>query len=354
VRPHAEAELETLYRRYRADVYRYALSASRDENEADEVTQAAFLSAYRALARGGRPRQPRAWLLAIAENVRRRRLRRPRESPLPDSYEAPVSEPDVTGAELMEAIEALPEPQRRALLLRELGGRSYDEIAGELETSVGAVQMLLFRARRELRERLKRVAAFPAPFWVEGGAGSAGPALRAAAVALGAVTLALGSGGAAPPAPAIAARPDGRLVAPLVPTLPTATRQTQQLLVGAPAAAQAARTPVQAPAQKTPAAQAEAAAAPAPGSAAAVLAEAPATSPPVSVELPLALPAAPAAPAAPDLPVVPAVPVPTVPSVPAVPAVPEEEAPLELPALPELPPLPEAPALPEPGGAQLP
>jgi RNA polymerase sigma factor (sigma-70 family) len=344
VRPHAEAELEALYRRYRGDVYRYALSASRDENEADEVTQAAFLSAYGALVRGGRPRQPRAWLLTIAENVRRRRLRRPRESPLPESYEAPVPEPDVTTAELVAAIGALPDAQRRALVLRELGGRSYDEIAGELETSVGAVQMLLFRARRQLRERLKRVASFPAPVWLDGGAGSAVPALRAAAIALGAVTLALGSGGAAPPAPPVAAAQDGRLVAPLVPTVPTATRQTQQ--VPFEAAAQAVgRTPVDAPAGKTPAVPAEPSAAPTPVSTAVAPATAPVTLPPASVEPPLAIPEVPEVPEVPDV-----LEVPEVPEVPVVPV----EAPLELPALPELPPLPEAPTPPELGGAQLP
>ncbi len=58
-------------------------------------------------------------------------------------------------AELREALAALPESQRSALLLREWRGLSYREIAAELCTTESAVETLIFRARRSLTERLK-------------------------------------------------------------------------------------------------------------------------------------------------------------------------------------------------------
>ena len=85
-RADAERSFEQLYRGHRNDVYRAALRALGNSEDAEDVTQAAFVDAYRAVLRGTRPQAPRAWLLTIAENVRRRRfrtsLRRPREEPL--------------------------------------------------------------------------------------------------------------------------------------------------------------------------------------------------------------------------------------------------------------------------------
>ncbi|MGH3052942.1 MAG: RNA polymerase sigma factor, partial [Gaiellaceae bacterium] len=58
----ADRSFEHLYRRHRRDVYGFALRAVRDPDEAEDVTQAAFLNAYRALHRGDHPQKPRAWL----------------------------------------------------------------------------------------------------------------------------------------------------------------------------------------------------------------------------------------------------------------------------------------------------
>jgi DNA-directed RNA polymerase specialized sigma24 family protein len=89
-------DFEGLYRTHRNEVYRAALRKVGDHHEAEDVTQAAFLDAYKAVLRGSKPDLPRAWLLAIAENVRRRRfrtsLRRPREEPLRDES-LPSAEP---------------------------------------------------------------------------------------------------------------------------------------------------------------------------------------------------------------------------------------------------------------------
>ena len=181
--PRADVDLtfEELYRGHHADVYRAALRELGNAHDAEDVTQAAFADAYRAVLRGTRPQSPRAWLLAISENVRRRRFRtaqhRPREE-LVDDAEFPAA--DELSYEqsraLAEALAGLPDEQRRVFVLRELVGLSYAEIAGETDSTVGSVQMLLFRARRSLREWLEpptvavRRPVFlpPVPGWLAG------------------------------------------------------------------------------------------------------------------------------------------------------------------------------------------
>jgi RNA polymerase sigma-70 factor, ECF subfamily len=172
-------DFEGLSRSHRNEVYRAALRKVGDHHEAEDVTQTAFLDAYKAILRGSKPDLPRAWLLAIAENVRRRRLRstlrRPREEPLRDES-LPSAEPPwrAQTEEIRTALSRLGESQRKVFLLRELGGFSYREIAVQLDLSVPAVQMLLFRARQKLRTELDRSGSvrlgglIPVPHWILG------------------------------------------------------------------------------------------------------------------------------------------------------------------------------------------
>jgi RNA polymerase sigma-70 factor (ECF subfamily) len=159
VRADAERSFEQLYRGHRGDVYRAALRELGNTQDAEDVTQAAFVDAYRAVLRGTRPEAPRAWLLTIAENVRRRRfrtsLKRPREEPL-DSETAPAAQDsNEQAAALLDALAMLTVEQREAFLLREIRGLSYDEIAQRTDSTVASVQMLLFRARKTLRDELE-------------------------------------------------------------------------------------------------------------------------------------------------------------------------------------------------------
>ena len=156
-----DRSFERLYRKHAGDVYRYALVVLRNEADAEDVTQTTFLNAYKAFERGERPRAPQNWLIAIAHNVCRQRFRqsqrRPNEVVFEEELaEATVIEDDALSAEdIRRALGHLAFNQRAALVMRELEGRSYQEIAEILELSVSAVETLIFRARRALREQLE-------------------------------------------------------------------------------------------------------------------------------------------------------------------------------------------------------
>ncbi|OLD97844.1 MAG: hypothetical protein AUG91_10565, partial [Actinobacteria bacterium 13_1_20CM_4_69_9] len=163
---------EQLYRRYVKDVYHYALALLRNPADAEDVTQTTFLNAYRAFQRGEEILKPQNWLIKIAHNVARSRYarisRRVKEVPLEEHVEQlaiPEEEkPNVEG--VLRALGRLPFNQRAALVMRELEGRSYTEIADTLGVSVAAVETLIFRARRSLRVRtaaLRSILAIPVP-----------------------------------------------------------------------------------------------------------------------------------------------------------------------------------------------
>jgi RNA polymerase sigma factor (sigma-70 family) len=186
---------EQLYERYVGDVYRYTLAVLRNPADAEDVTQTTFLNAYRAYLRGDEPRLPQNWLLRIAHNVCRTRYarssRRPQEVPLEDRVnELVVPEQDLPNVRgVLKALGRLPFNQRSALAMRELEGRSYQEIAETLGVSVSAVETLIFRARRSLRLRataLKALGAVQLP-------GSLSSFLGSGELAAGGGTL-IGSG----------------------------------------------------------------------------------------------------------------------------------------------------------------
>src|SRR5439155_5710828 len=161
-RSRSDRGFERLYRRHVGDVYRYALAVMRNEADAEDVTQTTFMNALRAFQRGERPQKPQHWLIAIAHNVCRQRFRqsarRPTEVAYEDDIGAQLVEPDddaPSGEDIRRAIGHLAFNQRAALVMRELEGRSYAEIGEILDLSPSAVETLLFRARRALREQLE-------------------------------------------------------------------------------------------------------------------------------------------------------------------------------------------------------
>jgi RNA polymerase sigma factor (sigma-70 family) len=152
-------------------VFGFCLSRLGSREEAEDAVQSTFLNAHRALRRGVKPDSELAWLLKIAHNVcltRRRSTRRRGRveaahdlDSMQDYLPGRAHEPADELITLTDALEHLPESQRRAILLREWQGLSYAEIARELKVTQSAVETLIFRARRALAANLEMVVVKP-------------------------------------------------------------------------------------------------------------------------------------------------------------------------------------------------
>jgi RNA polymerase sigma factor (sigma-70 family) len=153
-------EFDRLYRDHAASVYRYAYAVLGNHADAEDVTQQTFLNAYRAMARGTKPRKAENWLLTIVHNEVRRHFRSAQGRPFEVELDERVpqqtderAEPSV--ADVLRALQHLPPTQRSALVMREFEGRSYAEIAEIMEVTQSALETLLFRARRGLAGELE-------------------------------------------------------------------------------------------------------------------------------------------------------------------------------------------------------
>jgi RNA polymerase sigma factor (sigma-70 family) len=147
--PAAEAhDIEALYREHRAGLVRLVERQLRDRDEAEDVVQTAFLDAQRALERGTIPRNPPAWLAAIALNAARRVRRRHVSVEALEDY---ATQQASRLPEIKAALGGLPKHEQTAILYRDVLGLSYAEMAEQMETTVPAVTMLLHRARARLR-----------------------------------------------------------------------------------------------------------------------------------------------------------------------------------------------------------
>ena len=144
-----------LYSRYSGDVHRFAFWLSGSSTEADDITAETFLRAF--TAGGVHTETAKSYLLTIARNLYLQRLRRKRlrgeleEEPLDP---APDPERAAEGRERLAAtlreLQRLPEVTRSALLLHVEEGLSYLEISRALGISVGALKVMVHRARLRL------------------------------------------------------------------------------------------------------------------------------------------------------------------------------------------------------------
>ncbi len=158
----AAQELDELYRAHAAEVYRYVYAILGNSADAEDVTQTTFVNALGALERGEQPRKPTSWLITIAHNLIRQRFRqqqsRPREVELDRDVATVEADDDGPSIDdLVRALQRIPPSQREALVLREMEGRSYKEIAPILGVSTTALETLIFRARRSLAEELENL-----------------------------------------------------------------------------------------------------------------------------------------------------------------------------------------------------
>ena len=158
VRAGSEPAFEAIVARYRRPLLRYC-SRILSEERAEDAVQQTFVRAYGAMRKNSAELSLKPWLYRIAHNTALNALRDRglRHEELPDQLDG-VEQPDQAIERsqdlraVVSAVQELPERQRDAIVLRELEGRSYDEIASELGVTDGAVRQLLNRARNTLRE----------------------------------------------------------------------------------------------------------------------------------------------------------------------------------------------------------
>jgi len=166
-------EAEELVRRYTALVFNLALRLCGNRADAEDLAQQSLIRAIQALPRFRGEADPGVWLYRITVNAWKNSLRAKSARPVLRFFgleeKEVLSEPDLPGpdptperlaeageakARLDRALEALSPEERAVLVLRELDGRSYAEIAEALDLPLGTVKSRLARARAELAVRL--------------------------------------------------------------------------------------------------------------------------------------------------------------------------------------------------------
>ena len=165
---------ETLVERHQHSVVGTVAKMLGNDSEAEDIAQQVFVRVWKSAARYEPTAKFTTWLMTITRNLvfnESRRRGRSRLVPLEsDDPDAPQSQhvdtsesspqEEMLGGELRTAVDtaiaSLPEQQRLAIVLRRFEDMPYEEIAKVLRTSVPAVKSILFRARNELRDRLKR------------------------------------------------------------------------------------------------------------------------------------------------------------------------------------------------------
>lgn len=146
---------DRLFTEHRQGVFRYLCRLVGQAESARDLTQEVFLRVTRAGVPETSADGERAWVFKVARNLGlnflRDGARRPPVVPLVDRPSAPTQE---LSAALAQALGSLAELDRDVFLLREVGGLSYDEIAGACEITSSAVRSRLHRARQQLRATL--------------------------------------------------------------------------------------------------------------------------------------------------------------------------------------------------------
>lgn len=163
-----------LFRRHYAEVCRACARRLLDVVEADEVAQAAFVRAFERIGQCVGDCHFRPWVHVIARSLcmdafRAQARVEPRAEPVAGNLEIEANEPEELllsrerAAHVHEALHALPDRQRRAVIARDWEGLRPGEIADRLGLTVGAVDSLLLRARRRLAVSYRLLAVDRAP-----------------------------------------------------------------------------------------------------------------------------------------------------------------------------------------------
>jgi RNA polymerase sigma-70 factor (ECF subfamily) len=168
-----ERAFEELVERYQVRLLNFVYRTIGDREKAEDLVQEVFIRVYRHLHRFDRAKKFSTWAYTIASNLAKNELRNRSRNPLvlfqaikknwddedrPVQFEDPASRPDdlYRKRHLRELVEAavarLPEHHRQVFVLRELEGKSYEEIAEITECNLGTVKSRLNRARTSFAE----------------------------------------------------------------------------------------------------------------------------------------------------------------------------------------------------------
>lgn len=169
-----KSAFDLLVLKYQHKIIKLIMRYVRDPAEAMDVAQDAFLKAYRAIPSFRGDSAFYTWLYRIAINTAKNHLVAARRRPL--DYDLDIQDPEQYDmqarlkhsdtpeglvlteeikATVNKAIDLLPEDLRTAIILRELEGMSYEEIAQTMECPVGTVRSRIFRAREAIDKRLR-------------------------------------------------------------------------------------------------------------------------------------------------------------------------------------------------------
>jgi RNA polymerase sigma-70 factor (ECF subfamily) len=170
---------DILVDRYSGHVYGLLLKITQDPEEAADLTQETFLSALKGIRKFRGDSGLRTWLFRIAINLSRNRFRwwKRRKKDQTVSIDANVDSEmsfaeripdgrlnpeenvlrDERGGRILKAINELPDNYKEAVILCDIQGLAYDEIASVLEISMGTVKSRIARGRKELRSKLSDI-----------------------------------------------------------------------------------------------------------------------------------------------------------------------------------------------------
>ena len=175
----AEA-FDTLVTRYTSDIYALLLRITEDVKEAEDLTQETFLRALKSIKKFRGDADLKTWLFRIAINQSKNRFRwwkrRKREktvsidapigesqTPLSETFSSDLKNPEENVLQkekmdtLAKALHALPDIFREAVILCDIEGLSYEEIANVLDINLGTVKSRIARGREELRKKLEDI-----------------------------------------------------------------------------------------------------------------------------------------------------------------------------------------------------
>jgi RNA polymerase sigma-70 factor (ECF subfamily) len=172
-----DAGLDGLMERHGLRLFHYLVRLLQNESDAADAAQESFVRVYQHRTRFDTRQKFSTWLYAIASNIARDRLRWRVRHPqvsldaqieeggprvldkLPDQSSSPRQslEASERASAVRDAVAALPEDLRLPLVLAEYEGRAQADIAEILDCSIKAVEMRIYRARKQLRERLRSV-----------------------------------------------------------------------------------------------------------------------------------------------------------------------------------------------------